>query len=36
MLIVVLGMTILTTIAAETFAPKVNLPKKLENRDMTH
>jgi hypothetical protein len=34
LLIMVLGMAVLTTMAAETFAPKVNLPKKLENRDM--
>lgn len=33
-LIIAMGLTVLTALAAESFAPKVDLPKKLENRDM--
>jgi hypothetical protein len=33
-LILAMGLTVLTALAAESFAPKVDLPKKLENRDM--
>lgn len=33
-LIIAMGLTVLTALAAEPFAPKVDLPKNLENRDM--
>ena len=34
LLFVSLGLTVTTVFADEPFAPKINLPKKLENRDM--
>jgi len=33
-LILAMGLTVSTTLASESFAPKVDLPKNLENRDM--
>lgn len=33
-LIMAMGLTVLTALASEPFAPKVDLPKNLENRDM--
>jgi hypothetical protein len=34
LLFISLGLTLSTAFAAETFAPKVKLPKKIQNRDM--